>query len=226
MKEPIRIVLVDDHQLCRRGLAELLANSGDFNVLGATGDPTQAELLIRDQKPDLIVMDLRMPLMGGLVLLQRVRSAGGDMPAVILTMSDAQEDLASALRAGVRGYLLKDMEPIDIVDSIRRTARGELVVAPAMSVKLANLLQFGAQEQPRDKSVKLTEREREILQYLATGKSNKEIARSLNISHDTVKLHVRHILAKLNLTSRVEAAVFAVEHGGMHSQPHAVSSVR
>jgi len=226
MKEPIRIVLVDDHQLCRRGLAELLANSGDFNVLGATGDPTQAELLIRDQKPDLIVMDLRMPLMSGLVLLQRVRSAGGDMPAVILTMSDAQEDLASALRAGVRGYLLKDMEPIDIVDSIRRTARGELVVAPAMSVKLANLLQFGAQEQPRDKSVKLTEREREILQYLATGKSNKEIARSLNISHDTVKLHVRHILAKLNLTSRVEAAVFAVEHGGMHSQPHAVGSVR
>ena len=180
MKEPIRIVLVDDHQLCRRGLAELLANSGDFTVLGATGDPTQAELLIRDQKPDLIVMDLRMPLMSGLVLLQRVRSAGCDMPAVILTMSDAQEDLASALRAGVRGYLLKDMEPIDIVDSIRRTAKGELVVAPAMSVKLANLLQYGAQEQPRDKSVKLTEREREILQYLATGKSNKEIARSLN----------------------------------------------
>lgn len=226
MKEPIRIVLVDDHQLCRRGLAELLANSGDFTVLGATGDPTQAELLIRDQKPDLLVMDLRMPLMGGLVLLQRVRSAGCDMPAVILTMSDAQEDLASALRAGVRGYLLKDMEPIDIVDSIRRTAKGELVVAPAMSVKLANLLQFGAQEQPRDKSVKLTEREREILQYLATGKSNKEIARSLNISHDTVKLHVRHILAKLNLTSRVEAAVFAVEHGGMHSHTHAVGSIR
>lgn len=226
MKEPIRIVLVDDHQLCRRGLAELLANSGDFTVLGATGDPTQAELLIRDQKPDLIVMDLRMPLMSGLVLLQRVRSAGGDMPAVILTMSDAQEDLASALRAGVRGYLLKDMEPIDIVDSIRRTAKGELVVAPAMSVKLANLLQYGAQEQPRDKSVKLTEREREILQYLATGKSNKEIARSLNISHDTVKLHVRHILAKLNLTSRVEAAVFAVEHGGMHSHTHAVGSIR
>jgi len=226
MKEPIRIVLVDDHQLCRRGLAELLANSGDFTVLGATGDPTQAELLIRDQKPDLIVMDLRMPLMSGLVLLQRVRSAGGEMPAVILTMSDAQEDLASALRAGVRGYLLKDMEPIDIVDSIRRTAKGELVVAPAMSVKLANLLQYGAQEQPRDKSIKLTEREREILQYLATGKSNKEIARSLNISHDTVKLHVRHILAKLNLTSRVEAAVFAVEHGGMHSHPQAVSSIR
>jgi len=141
-------------------------------------------------------------------------------------MSDAQDDLASALRAGVRGYLLKDMEPIDIVESIRRTAKGELVVAPAMAVKLANLLQFGAQEQPRDKSVKLTEREREILQHLATGKSNKEIARSLNISHDTVKLHVRHILAKLNLTSRVEAAVFAVEHGGMHSHGHAIGSAR
>ncbi len=226
MKEPIRIVLVDDHQLCRRGLAELLEKSGDFAVLGATGDPTQAELLVRDQGPDLVVMDLRMPLMNGLALLQRLRAAGCDMPAVILTMSDAQDDLASALRAGVRGYLLKDMEPIDIVESIRRTAKGELVVAPAMAVKLANLLQFGAQEQPRDKSVKLTEREREILQHLATGKSNKEIARSLNISHDTVKLHVRHILAKLNLTSRVEAAVFAVEHGGMHSHGHAIGSAR
>lgn len=226
MKELIRIVLVDDHQLCRRGLAELLDHSGDFTVLGATGDPTQAEILIRDQKPDLIVMDLRMPMMSGLTLLQRVRSAGCEVPAVILTMSDSQDDLASALRSGVRGYLLKDMEPIDIVDSIRRTAKGELVVAPAMSVKLANLLQYGAQEQPRDKSVKLTEREREILQYLATGKSNKEIARSLNISHDTVKLHVRHILAKLNLTSRVEAAVFAVEHGGMHSHGHAVNAMR
>lgn len=217
MKELTRIILVDDHQLCRRGLAELLEHSGDFTVLGATGDPLQAETMIRELSPDLIVMDLRMPLMNGVSLLQRVRAAGCESPAVILTMSDAQEDLANAMRAGVRGYLLKDMEPVDIVDCIRRTARGELVVAPAMAVKLANLLQHGAQDQPKDKSIKLTEREREILQYLASGKSNKEIARSLSISHDTVKLHVRHILAKLNLTSRVEAAVFAVEHGGMHS---------
>ena len=225
MKEPTRIILVDDHQLCRRGLAELLEDSGDFKVLGATGDPLHAEILIREQSPDLIVMDLRMPMMSGLGLLQRVRAAGCETPAVILTMSDAQEDLANALRAGVRGYLLKDMEPVDIVDCIRRTAKGELVVAPAMAVKLANLFQHGAQEQPKDKSVKLTEREREILQHLASGKSNKEIARSLNISHDTVKLHVRHILAKLNLSSRVEAAVFAVEHGGMRSHGHAADSL-
>jgi two-component system nitrate/nitrite response regulator NarL len=220
----IRVVLVDDHQLCRRGLADLLERQGDMKVLCSTGDPAQAEAAIREMTPDLIVVDLRMPLMSGLTLLQRARAIGCDAPAVVLTMSDSQDDLANAFRAGVRGYLLKDMDPTDIVECIRRTARGELVVAPAMAVKLANLLQFGAQGQPKDKSVKLTEREREILQYLAGGKSNKEIARSLTISHDTVKLHVRHILAKLNLSSRVEAAVFAVEHGGMHSHSHTESA--
>lgn len=219
-----RVVLVDDHQLCRRGLADLLERQGDMNVLCSTGDPAQAEAAIREMTPDLIVVDLRMPLMSGLTLLQRARATGCDAPAVVLTMSDSQDDLANAFRAGVRGYLLKDMDPTDIVECIRRTARGELVVAPAMAVKLANLLQFGAQGQPKDKAVKLTEREREILQYLAGGKSNKEIARSLAISHDTVKLHVRHILAKLNLSSRVEAAVFAVEHGGMHSHSHTESA--
>jgi len=153
-----------------------------------------------------------MPLMDGVGLLRRVRAAGIETPAVILTMSDSSEDLGNALRAGVRGYLLKDMDPSDIVAAIRRAAKGELVVAPAMAGKLAQVLQSGS-EPARDKSVKLTEREREILRHLASGKSNKAIAKVLNISHDTVKLHVRHILAKLNLTSRVEAAVFAVEHG-------------
>jgi two-component system nitrate/nitrite response regulator NarL len=121
--------------------------------------------------------------------------------------------MADALRAGVRGYLLKDMEPEDIVDAIERAAKGELVVAPAMTLKLARMLQPGQQDQSRDGLLKLlTEREREILEHLALGESNKAIARALDISHDTVKLHVRHILSKLNLASRVEAAVFAVEH--------------
>jgi two-component system nitrate/nitrite response regulator NarL len=131
---------------------------------------------------------------------------------VILTMSDSETDLAAALRAGVRGYLLKDMEPEDVIAAIGRAARGELVVAPAMALKLAQLLQPGAKERARgDVLATLTEREREILDHLARGESNKTIARALDISHDTVKLHVRHILSKLNLNSRVEAAVFAVE---------------
>ena len=128
-------------------------------------------------------------------------------------MSDSQEDLARAFRAGVRGYLLKDMDPDEVVDAIRRTARGEVVVAPMMAVKLVDMLMPGEQKKTRESYMKqLTEREREILQQLSSGKSNKAIAQALSISHDTVKLHVRHILSKLGLTSRVEAAVFAVEH--------------
>lgn len=219
--ERLRVVLIDDHGLCRRGLAELLELRAGIRVLGTTGDPDEALELLAAEVPDLVVMDLRMPQEDGLSLLARLREAGCDVPVTILTMSDAQDDLARALRAGVRGYLLKDMNPEDVIDSIRRVARGELVVAPAMAGKLASLLQPEPPGSPRNKAVRLTEREREILEYLAAGKSNKVIARALNISHDTVKLHVRHILAKLNLTSRVEAAVFAVEHGmtAQHGSP-------
>jgi two-component system nitrate/nitrite response regulator NarL len=131
---------------------------------------------------------------------------------LILTVSDAEEDLAAAMQAGAKGYLLKDMEPEDVVDAVQRAVRGETVVAPAMTLKLVNLLQGGNAASTKADTLKLlTAREREILQQLSQGLSNKAIARVLDISHDTVKLHVKHILAKLNLTSRVEAAVFAVE---------------
>jgi two-component system nitrate/nitrite response regulator NarL len=158
-------------------------------------------------------MDLRMAPVDGLSLLNRLRAEGIDTPIVVLTMSDSQEDLARAFRAGVRGYLLKDMDPDEVIDAIRRTARGEVVVAPMMAAKLVDLLMPAQQGTTRaDYMKQLTEREREILQHLSGGKSNKAIALALHISHDTVKLHVRHILSKLGLTSRVEAAVFAVEH--------------
>jgi two-component system nitrate/nitrite response regulator NarL len=213
MSEPLRIALIDDHALCRKGLAELLEHRAGMKVVGVTGNPDEAVQLLREHEPDLVVMDLRMPLMDGLSLLRRLRDEGCDTPALILTVSDAEEDMAGALRAGVRGYLLKDMEPDDVIEAIQRAARGELVVAPAMTVKLAHMLQSGQRSQTReDLFSTLTEREREILEHLARGESNKAIARALDISHDTVKLHVRHILSKLNLTSRVEAAVFAVEH--------------
>ncbi len=208
----MKIVLVDDHSLCRNGLTDLLQQRGNMQVCAATGDPSKVAGLLREHLPDLVVLDLRMPTTDGLTLLRQLRSEGIDTPALILTMSDSQDDLAAALRAGVKGYLLKDMEPDDVIAAIDRAARGELAVAPALTLKLAQMLQAGhSGPERKDLLASLTEREREILSHLARGESNKTIARALDISHDTVKLHVRHILTKLNLSSRVEAAVFAVE---------------
>lgn len=206
-----RIVLIDDHALCRNGLSDLLRHRG-MEVLAALGDPSLLADALREHRPDLVVLDLRMPSTDGLSLLRRLRAEGIDTPALILTMSDSEVDLSAALRAGVRGYLLKDMDPEDLVAAIGHAARGELTVAPAMTLKLAQLLQSGPKGNERnDMLASLTDRERQILDHVARGESNKTIARALGISHDTVKLHVRHILTKLNLTSRVEAAVFAVE---------------
>ena len=207
-----RIVLVDDHALCRNGLSDLLRQRGGMDVVAALSNPDEVITVLRAQRPDLVVLDLRMPATDGLTLLRRMRTEGIDTPALILTMSDSETDLSAALRAGVRGYLLKDMEPEEVVTAIGHAARGALTVAPAMTLKLAMLLQSGSKGGDRQGLLaSLTERERQILEHLARGESNKTIARALDISHDTVKLHVRHILAKLNLTSRVEAAVFAVE---------------
>jgi two-component system, NarL family, nitrate/nitrite response regulator NarL len=219
-EETIRVALVDDHSLCRRGLTELLTQRYGITVVGATGDAQELKKLLREQKPDLLVMDLRMEPVDGLSLMEQLRQEGDDTPVVVLTMSDAESDLAAALRAGVRGYLLKDMAPDDVVDAIRRVTGGEMVVAPAMTMKMIGILQHGEKEQGYQNSLKqLTEREREIMQLLAKGESNKAIAKSLGISNDTVKQHVRHILTKLNLTSRVEAAVlYAVEQKAMQER--------
>jgi two-component system nitrate/nitrite response regulator NarL len=206
----IRVVLVDDHTLFRKGLAELLEQSGVIEVAGMTGDADSARAMVLDTRPDMVVLDLHLPGADGIAVLQAWRAEGIDTPVIMLTVSDAGDDMAHALRAGARGYLLKDMEPDEVADSIQRAARGETVVAPTMTAKLVRLLD--KKSGPASLHDQLTQREREILAHLAQGETNKVIANALNISADTVKLHVRHILAKLNLSSRVEAAVFAVEH--------------
>jgi two-component system, NarL family, nitrate/nitrite response regulator NarL len=211
--EQIRVLLIDDHTLFRKGLAELLEQRGEITVAGVTGNPEEAIRLLHETEPDVVITDLNMLPVGGLALLRRIRAEDWRGPVLVLTVSDAEEDLANAMRAGAQGYLLKDMEPDDVVDAVQRAVRGETVVAPTMTMKLVRLLQGGAPATDKADALKqLTARETEILDYLAQGLSNKAIARALDISHDTVKLHVRHILSKLNLTSRVEAAVFAVEH--------------
>lgn len=211
MNDSPRVILIDDHTLFRRGLAELLELSGKIKVVGITGDPADTQRLLLERKPDVIVLDLHIPPTDGIVFLTELRRQGLTTPVLILTVSDAQEDLAKALRAGARGYLLKNMEPDEVVDAICRAACGETVVAPAMTAKLVDLLDGRGNSKVTLLGL-LTQREREILDYLTHGLSNKAIAKVLDISPDTVKFHVRHILSKLNLTSRVEAAVFAVEH--------------
>jgi two-component system nitrate/nitrite response regulator NarL len=209
----IKLVLVDDHSLVRQGLADLLSRGAGMQVLATTGRADETFALLEKHRPDLLILDLRMAPTDGITLLKRLREKGIETPVVILTMSEAAEDLAAALRLGVRGYLLKDMEPSDVIDAIRAAARGELVVAPSIAGKLAAILQGGEEPGSAAALVKqLTGRERQILGYVAAGMSNKAIAKTLGISHDTVKLHVRHILAKLGQSSRVEAAVFAVQN--------------
>ena len=210
MSEKIRVLIVDDHTLFREGLAELLEHYGTIHVCGITGDPNQVRTLLKEHQPDVVLLDLHLPPTDGITLMQQLREEGLFFTTLILTVSDEEEDLASALRAGAQGYLLKNMEPSEVVDAIQRADKGETVVAPQMTAKLVTLL-----DSKKGKATslinQLTAREREILSYLAKGDSNKAIAKELGISHDTVKLHVRNILSKLNLTSRVEAAVFAVE---------------
>jgi two-component system nitrate/nitrite response regulator NarL len=217
MNEKLKVVLVDDQNLCRSGLTELLSNCYGFDVLGATGSLDGLCKLLQ-QEPDLLIMDLRMKPLDGLAMLDEIRKAGCSTPAVILTMSDSEVDLANAIRAGVRGYLLKDMAPEDVVDAIRRVAAGELVVAPTMTIKMIEMLRGDQPEDEPKNSLKLlTDREREILQLLSRGESNKAIAQTLSISYDTVKQHVRHILTKLNLSSRVKAAVLFTEQQAQSS---------
>ncbi|NWG86507.1 MAG: response regulator [Hydrogenophilaceae bacterium] len=211
MSSPIRIVLCDDHTLFRKGLVELLEREGHIQVANITGNPAEVAELLRTHSPDVLLLDLNIGGIDGITVMQELRADGFTLPVLMLTVSEAEEDLARALRSGANGYLLKSMEPDEVVDAIQRAYKGETVVAPAMTAKLVSLLDHKSSS-ATSLLDSLTQREREILTHLARGESNKAIARQLEISYDTVKLHVRHILAKLNLSSRVEAAVFAVEH--------------
>lgn len=231
MNTKTRVMLVDDHALCRSGLTELLEHRGGMTVVGATGAPEQVVPMLREHQPDLMVLDLRLATTDGLSVLRQIRAAGLDTTVVVLTMSDSEDDLSASLRAGVRGYLLKDMEPEEMIDAIGRAARGEMVVASAMTLKLAQILQSGPKGSVKgDLVASLTDREREVLDHVARGQSNKVIAKALDISHNTVKLHVRHIMDKLNLRSRVEAAVFAFEYrispDGVKAAGEAVEKVK
>jgi two-component system nitrate/nitrite response regulator NarL len=220
----VRVLLIDDHALFRIGLRELLERRG-IDVVDAVGDCRRGIALARSTRPDVVLLDMRMPEMTGLDVLCELREGDVQMPVAMLTTSRDESDVVAALQCGARGYLLKDMEPDELVAALGAIVRGETVVAKELTGVLAKAVQ-GEQTRGRAQTPalgELTPREREILCHLAEGQSNKVIARNLGISDGTVKLHVKAILRKLAVHSRVEAAVIAVEQnicsrvGGNHS---------
>jgi two-component system nitrate/nitrite response regulator NarL len=209
----LNILLVDDHTLFREGLEGLLSRR-NINILAAVGSGQEGLRLAAELKPDVVLLDMRMPEMDGIDVLRQLRKSGFRNPVAMLTTSSDERDLVESLRSGAQGYLLKDMEPDQLVVALRDIVAGKTVVAPDLSHVLARVVQ-GDSINPSQESpfAKLTPREIEILALLAEGQSNKVIARNLGISDGTVKLHVKSILRKLGVHSRVEAAVIAVEQG-------------
>lgn len=212
--KPISVLLVDDHTLFRSGIRSLLQRHSDFSIVGEASDGVEGIKRAKQLHPDVVLLDLNMPGMSGLETLQLLLQDCPDAAVIMLTVSEEAEDLTTALASGARGYLIKNIDADYLVRAIRRAAAGEPVLAEAMTTKLVAHLQGGAPKAAAPSELdKLTPREKEILACLARGESNKIIARTLDVAESTVKIHVQNILKKLNLTSRVQAAVFAVGHG-------------
>jgi two-component system nitrate/nitrite response regulator NarL len=213
MSDDIQTILViDDHPLMRKGINQLIAMEDSLRLAGEAGDGQRGIELARQFQPDLILLDLNMRGLSGLDTLKALKATDPDVRVIILTVSDSEEDVVAALRAGADGYLLKDMEPEDVLNSLRAVASGRMALGERVTAILADALRHESQLRPTA-SVRLTEREQEILRFIAAGHSNKLIARELKISEGTVKVHVKHLLRKLGLDSRVEAAVWAVRSG-------------
>ena len=213
----MRVLLIDDHALVRKGIEELLQSRG-VQVVASVSSGEEGVRRARELSADIILLDVKMPGMTGIETLKQLRASGVSTPVVMLTMSREDADLSAALRGGARGYLLKDIEPEELVPALEAALHGDNVVAREMVGTLARLVQSTAGPEPDARCTtapfsELTPRELEILEHVADGLSNKMIARALEISDGTVKLHVKGILRKLGMRSRVEAAVSAVEHG-------------
>lgn len=209
----IKILLVDDHTLFRSGIRLILQRNPEFEIVGEASDGLEGVKRAKQLKPDVVLMDLNMPGLSGLEAMQLIVEDVPSTAVLMLTVSEEAEDLSTALRNGARGYLLKNIEADYLTSAIKKAAAGEAVIAESMTGKLVMQFRSGQNQAQSSEKEKLTPRERETMVCLARGESNKEIARHLDVAESTVKIHVQNILKKLNLTSRVQIAVYAVEHG-------------
>lgn len=213
MSAPFSLLLIDDHPLLRRGLAELFESSGEFRVVGSVSSGSEGVARLRQLSPDIVLLDLHMPGMDGLATLTALKQSQPDCRVMVLTASAARDDLLAALRAGADGYLLKDSEPEDLLVAVRACANGQARLDPALSDLLASSLRE-REASATSARVELTEREQQTLALITEGFSNKLIARQLGISDGTVKIYVKHLLSKLGLRSRLELAAWA-HRGGL-----------
>jgi two-component system nitrate/nitrite response regulator NarL len=207
---PISVLLIDDHTLFRSGIRLLLQRHNEFLVVGEAADGVEGVKRAIQLRPHIILMDLHMPIMNGLEALHLILQDIPDAVVLMLTVSEDADDLAKALKAGASGYLLKNIDADELIKALHKAKNGESVVSTAMTSKLVQ--QFRRGEVAQNK-VHLTPREQEVLTSIARGGSNKEIARQFDITESTVKIHVQNILKKLELSSRVQAAIYALEHG-------------
>ena len=213
--EPIRTIIVDDHALFRRGLEMVLDGEPDIDLVGQASDGAEAVEKAAESLPDIVLMDIRMPRSNGIEACRAVKAAAPSAKIVILTISDEEEDLFEAIRAGASGYLLKDIPLDEVADTVRAVHGGQSLINPSMAGKL--LTEFAAlarrDDEERAQEVpapRLTEREMQVLKLVARGMNNRDIAKELFISENTVKNHVRNILEKLQIHSRMEAVMVAV----------------
>lgn len=213
MGDPIRVLLVDDHQVVRRGLRTFLEIQDDIEVVGEAGDGAEGIARTEELRPDVVLMDIKMPGTDGIEALRKLRELDNPAKVLIVTSFTEQRTVVPALRAGASGYVYKDIDPEALADAIRSVHAGHVLLQPEVAGALL------AQDDPatgQGRGTSLTEREREVLALIADGRSNREIARALVLSEKTVKTHVSNILMKLDLADRTQAALWAVRHGVTH----------
>lgn len=210
MNSPVAhtLLLVDDHPMMRRGMRQLLELEDDLMVIGEANNGVEALQMVAGLKPELVLLDNNMPEMNGVETLKRLREQNFPGKVLLFTVSDDEDNVRDAMRLGADGYLLKDMEPEQLIQQIRAALGGALVISPALTRVLAQALR----NPPSASQLDLTDRERQVLKMIAAGSSNKVIGNKLGITEGTVKVHVKNLLHKLGLRSRVEAAVWAMEH--------------